>query len=536
MTSWIRLAPSLLVACALAAPALARSEDERLEAAASVIGLDMSVEAMIGYCEAAAPNAAAGLRPKWTAWRQDALVPQVSQALGPEKLARLRDGMARVATAAVGKLKQMGPPQTTCPQIAGWLKEGPFVTRTAYPALYEGLPAGGSPAFAAAPAPQAPAASAAPAGVYYTPAQLKALVASWWGPTRDYDRANRMLEQAGRLYIQGRVMARGDTFFLETNDGTFRSKLPVAVDLSDRELTPFTGRTITVEGRMQELPSGMVFLKETRIVDGAGLKPSPLPSEPGLYRLDVKPSQITAAPGAGLSPAQVQGLLHNGHGETGANGYEFREDVFLLLKDGTAYLGHAVAPSDLDIAKSRKLEPQLWARWRAKGAGFQILRQDDFGRPEGDWSDQPGHLTGAWKPNQRLNATYSAQAFHGSLALGGTYSSTAYRFSDDGRFEVIGYKQSGSGSMAAASGFTASGSGYSDGKGSRTSAGGGTAGVFAGSQSRSEDGASQRGVYRLEGLSLVLKYDDGRTESVLCAPWGADLTRIYMFGRTFSRS
>lgn len=536
MTSWIRLAPSLLVACTLAAPALARSGDERLEGAASVIGLDMSAEAMIDYCETAAPGAAAGLRSKWTAWRQDALVPQVSQALGPEMLARLRDGMGRVATAAVGKLKQMGPPQTACPQIADWLKEGPFVTRTAYPALYEGLPAGSSPVFAAAPAAQGPAPAAPAGGVYYTPAQLKALVSSWWGPARDYDRARRMMDQAGPLYIQGRVMARGDTYFLETEDGTFRSKLPVATELSDRELAPFAGKTITVAGRMEELPSGMVFLKETRIVDGAGLKPSPLPSEPGLYRMDMEPSQITAAPGAGLPPAQVHGLLYNGYGATGANGYEFREDVFLLLKDGTAYLGHAVAPNALDVAKSRKLEPQLWARWRAKGDGFQILHQDDFGRPDGDWSDQPGNLTGAWKPNQRLDATYTAQAFHGSLALGGTYSSTAYKFTDDGRFEVIGYKQSGSGSMAAASGFTASGAGYSDGKGSRASAGGGTAGVFAGSQSRSDDGASQRGGYRLEGLSLVLKYDDGRTESVLCAPWGADLKRIYMFGRTFSRS
>jgi len=331
-------------------------------------------------------------------------------------------------------------------------------------------------------------------------------------------------------------MARGDTYFLETNDGTFRSKWPVATDLSDRELAPFAGRTITVEGAMQELPSGLVFFKETRIVDGAGLKPSPLPSEPGLYRMDVEAAQITAAPGAGLAPAQVHGLLHNSYGATGANGYEFREDIFLLLKDGTAYLGHSVAPNALDVAKSRKLEPQLWARWRAKGDGFQILRQDDFGRPDGDWADQAGHLVATWKPNQRLDATYTAQAFYGSLALGGTYSSTAYKFSGDGRFEVIGYKQSGSGSMAAASGFTASGAGYSDGEGSRASAGGGTAGVFAGSRSRSDDGASQRGSYRLEGLSLVLKYDDGHAESVLCAPWGADLTRIYMFGRTFSRN
>jgi hypothetical protein len=529
MTSWIRLAPSLLVACLLAAPAQARSGDERLEGAASVIGLDMSAEAMIDYCETAAPGAAAGLRSKWTVWRQDALVPQVSQALGPEMLARLRDGMGRVATAAVGKLKQMGPPQTACPQIADWLKEGPFVTRTAYPALYEGLPAGASPVFAA-PAPAAPAAPAG--GVYYTPAQLTALVQSWFGPADDVKRARRMMEQAGRIYIQGKVVRMGDAYLVQTNDGVFRSKVLVSTGL---DLDRYEGRTITVEADLKELPGGMAWLKDTRIVDPAGLKPSPLPAEPGLTRLQVSADQITAAPGAGLKPAQVHGLLHHGYGTTGSSGYEFREEIFLLLKDGTAYLGEDVAPSDLDVAKSRKLEPQLWGRWRQVGGGFQIQRSDDFGRPEA-WSDQAGRLIPTWKPGQRLNATYTSTSFHGSLALGGTYNSTSYKFSADGRFEVIGYRQSGSGSMAANAGFSGGGAGYSDGKGSSASAGGGGAGAFASAQRRSNDGSGNRGVYRLDGLSLELKFDDGRTETVLCAPWSTDLKGIYMQGRTFSQN
>jgi hypothetical protein len=90
--------------------------------------------------------------------------------------------------------------------------------------------------------------------------------------------------------------------------------------------------------------------------------------------------------------------------------------------------------------------------------------------------------------------------------------------------------------MAANAGFSGGGAGYSDGKGSSASAGGGGAGAFASAQRRSNDGSGNRGVYRLDGLSLELKFDDGRTETVLCAPWSTDLKGIYMQGRTFSQN
>ncbi|EJL24488.1 hypothetical protein PMI01_04632 [Caulobacter sp. AP07] len=401
-----RLALSIILA-AVSAPALAQAPDDRLRAAVAAIGLDMSAEAMIGHCEQAAPSAASGLRPKWRQWREDVLIQQVSSAIAPEKLAQVRDGMTSVATASVDKLKQMGPAERVCPDIAGWLKEGPFDMRGAYPAVYADLAEAG----------QAKASASAP----------------------------------------------------RPNQAT----------------APRT------------------------------------------------PAKTASAPG--LDPALVQGLLYHGYGITGANGYEFREETLLLFKDGTAYFGD-MASAELDVARSRQAEPNLWGRWRRKGDDFQMLRNDATGRPRGDWYDQSGRLIATWKPGQRLDATYTSKAFHGSLGLGGTYSSTSYSFSPDGRFEVIGFRRSGSGSVAAAgSGFVASGSGYSDGKGSRASAGGGSAGAFAGSQSRSDDGAGSRGVYRLDGLRLELKYDDGHTESVLCAPWSSDLKDIYMFGRTFSR-
>lgn len=517
----------ILVLALTLAPASARADDPLLSEALQVVGLDMSIEALVAHCETTAPGASGGLRARWRSWREAARVPAIETALGPQKLAGVRETLASVAAKGVDKMKTMGPPAQTCPMIPGWLTEGPFDTKTAFPALYAGLDQVTGQANAVASS--APAARAETGGVYYTPAQLKALVSSWFGSTRDISQARRMAQRP--IYIQGKVEKARDSYFLVTNDGVFRSRLPVSTGLGERVLGPLEGRTITVAGNFTDIPSGLAFMENTRIVDPTGLKPATISDKPGLYRLDVKEDQVTAAPGAGLKPSAIHGLLYDN--ETIAGG-GLKETVLLLLNDGTYYSGETVSPDRLDVAKSRRLEPQLWGRWRKADKGYQVQPQDDFGAPQ-DWRAQEGFLTGAWKPGQTLNGAYTAQAFHGSLATGGVHTSTSYLFKPDGRFERIGYAQGGSGSMAAMGGFVGSSSSLSTGKGTTSSAGGGNAGVFAGAQSRSDDGASHRGSYRLNGLTIELAYDDGHRTSTLCAPWGSDGKSIYMFGQTFSR-
>ena len=239
---------------------------------------------------------------------------------------------------------------------------------------------------------------------------------------------------------------------------------------------------------------------------------------------------VAQAPAAGLKPGEIHGLLYDNEIIIGGG---LEETVLLLLADGTYYRGRK-PPDRLDVAMSRRLEPRLWGRWRRTPQGrYQIQPQNQSGAALG-WRDQDGVLTGRWVPGQKLNGAYRAEAFNGSIATGGVHSSTTFRFSSDGRFERIGYARGGSGSMAAVGGFVGSASTLSDGKGTSGSAGGGDASAFASATSRLNDGASNRGVYRLSGLTLELRYDDGRTESVLCAPWGKNGS-IYMFGRTFSR-
>ncbi|MCW5620251.1 MAG: hypothetical protein KIS79_03995 [Burkholderiales bacterium] len=393
----------LVALVGLALPARAQQDEEVMRAAISVIALDLSTDAMISHCEQAAPASAAKLRTAWRRWREEALVSQASDVLGAERLARTREGIAKVATDAVDKFKQMGSAANTCPQIEGWLGAGLYDTRTSFPALYARL---GAQRRAAPP----PEVSTSPA-------------------------------------------AKPDTDVATTTAG-------------------------------------------------------------------------------GLDPAQIHGLLYHGYGEIGVNGYEYREVTLLLLKDGSYYRGTEPAPEQLDVAKSRRAQPQRWGRWRAKGSGYQILPDG----ASGQWRDQAGRLIPAWKSGQRLAATYKHQAFHGNAASGGTFNATSYRFLPDGRFEILRYVQSGSGSVASAtSGVASSSAGHSDGTGTQASAGGVGPGVAVNTSSRKDDGASYRGSYRLSGYSLELRFDDGRKQTLLSAPWAVDLEDIYISGRTFTR-
>ncbi|PSJ38867.1 hypothetical protein [Allosphingosinicella deserti] len=509
---------------------LAAQPETWLREAVSLIGADVAGEAMVRHCEAVAPPAGAAARARLQQWRDEAQLATVEAVLEPQRVASARSSMAAVGTKAVAKLKTLG--NSACSQIPDWLQQPPFDPRSGYPTLYAALPAieraranaSGVAAAAAKP-------SARSGATVYSVAQITALVRQWWPKDGSHDAAVQAMRAAGRIHIQGKVIQAKDSYFVVTERDGFQSDLWLSTGLSTAEMAAHKGRTVTVEARLRELPSRVIFVSDARIVDAAGLVPSDLPEEPGLSRTSVAPAQIVAAAGQGLKPQAVHGLLHNAYMAA-----SFVEEVLLLLKDGTYYRGEAVSPDQLDVAASRRLEPQLWGKWRAVAGGFEIMPNDDHGRASGTWKKQGGMLAPAWKAGERLSGSYTSKSFTGSIATGGVYRSTTYAFRPDGSFEIIGYAQGGSGSMAAANGFSASSSSLTSKEGTTSSAGGGNAGVFAGSSSRTNDGAGNIGRYHLDGYTLTLEYADGRREKRLCAPWSADRQRLYMLGETFTRA
>lgn len=536
----------------------------------SVVGLDLSSADIVAWCESG--GAGAAVRPAYTAWRTQTGVDDIARRLDATALQKTRDGMTSVFATTRQRLSGMGQPSTVCPQLASMWTADSFNARKQYPLAFAPMPAAsatarpasspasGSGTAAAAPAagtnsgasadrpatgaptppPRKPfdaqyyATTRRPTGTVYTPSQFYVLVQSWFGTPRDYKRAEAVRRTIGTLYLRGRVVQKRESFFLEDNDGTFTGRLSVSPSI---DLSAFEGEEITVEGTIDELPTVLVFLRTTRVVrDPSGLTPSTLPAEAGRRRLAVTPERIIAAAGKGLAPADIHGLLYHAYGATGVNGYEYREEMRLLMKDGWVYFRDEIAPTDLDVAASRRLEPQQWGRWRTAAGGVEIQRQDDYGRPDGDWKKQEGRILPSWAPGSRLSGSYSAAAFYGSVFLGGTYSSTSYVFKPDGRYERIGYTRSSSAAMAAngPQEFSVSGSSTSSGSGTQSVAGGGQPGVFVGTQSKTDDGAKNRGTYRLDGMTIEFRSDAGEVTRTLCVPVRDDKTSVYLYGRTFS--
>jgi hypothetical protein len=546
-----------------AAP-LAAQRDEAQKAKALIIGLDISSADLVEWCSSRVPATAGPLRAAWQAWRTANAVDDITRSTNAAMVERTRSGMAPVLAKTRERMAAAGDPAAACAQVRGLWASSEFDVRRTYAIAYDGQPDSAVPAEAATVAPPrsaavtplpdgAPAGSndaprprgafdaknyaavGRPTGTVYSVAQMTALRKEWVGTPYNFDRANRAMRAAGTLYIRGTVTTRSERFYLESVDGAFTSTMTVAPGIG---LGAFLGQDITLEGTLEDLPNSLIFLRNTKVVrDPSALRASSLPAEPGMRRTTVPVAQIAASPGNGASPRDLLGMHYHWSTGTGVSGYEFREEIRLLFRDGTAYLRTDLAPPDLNVSASRRLEPQRWARWRRAGSEYEFQAQDDHGAPSGAWFKKSGRIVSNWPANQKLSGTFASSAFHGSIALGGVYSSTSVSFTPDGRWERVGFARGSSGSMAAQQpvGFNASASSVSDGSGTKSSAGGGNSAVYTRSESSRDDGAKNRGTYTLDGMTLELRADDGTVTRVICLPMDAERKSIFLFGRSFSR-
>ena len=193
------------------------------------------------------------------------------------------------------------------------------------------------------------------------------------------------------------------------------------------------------------------------------------------------------------------------------------------------------------VAASRRLEPQQWSRWRLSGREYEFQDMDDYGKASGDWQRKPGQVLAGWPANKQLVGSYTATAFYGSIALGGTYTSNSFVFKPNGRWESINFSRSSSAAMAANEpvGFSSSAASVADGSGTKSSAGGGISGssngsVYAATSSSRDDGAKNRGTYKLDGMSIELTSDAGTVTRLLCVPLDDRFQRFYMLGQSYS--
>lgn len=539
MKTWLSRGAKALLAGVLA-PALAATpapgglaaDPDAVGELISAVSLDVMSEAALEACRDMGVPTADAMREAWVAWREQhqlaplrVIVSDVQRRRGSEapSWSRLTEPMRQ-------RVLSDPKPDAGCAALAAdW--RGPTMDATAlYPRAR---------AVAAAlvqskvvSRPDLPALAAGTVrGQVLLPSQVPALAAQrngGWSSLSD----EVALREHGVFHVKGlveRVPGNRESFRLVEVRGDRASgssfRLPFNAEA-------WVGRELVLRGVLTSLRDYGATLASAEIVrDASNLTPSPLPAAP-LARREVLLQRVMTRPGQGLKAADLAAVVLHGQGNYN-NGTSWDEDVRFLLRDGTCYRRTEMPPDQLDVAASRRLEPQQWCRWRSAGAGYEFQEQDDDGRPAGGWAAAQHRALPPWSAGTAIDGYFKRSRFDGSLFLGGRSSTQGMRFSRDGRFERSYHAMSGSGTLAATLNNTViTSASHADGQGSSAATAGtvgtGTGSVGATTRQRQDDGASRRGRYRFEGYAVVLVYDDGHEERLLSFPTQAGPRGVYV--------
>ncbi len=238
--------------------------------------------------------------------------------------------------------------------------------------------------------------------------------------------------------------------------------------------------------------------------------------------------KYVTAPGKGIPMAQIAGVFHHYDVQTTAfSGMTVQDESYLLLKDGTVHDGLPVSPDEMDAALSRRREPEKWGRWRRDGT--KILAS---------WPDRPNHFEAlignmavAGTPGERLSGRYGAGSTSGSSLLGGSYRLWGVTFTRDGRFLKDSRGGASSGSLGETMNDFSVNSTYDD-DGSVTSFSSPGAVGYAKNKKR---GSSRAGTYTINGYTLTLHYDSGKTARLPFFFDSAQKTQLYFDGDTLGK-
>lgn len=505
------------------------------------VSLDVMSQASLEACEDIGAPSAAPMRDAWVAWRERHRLAPLRTVLTRMMRGKSSDSSWEPLTAPMRRrvLTDAAPDQVCAALARDWQTAGMDAS-----ALY---PQAGAVAAALVQARQSslpeppPVVAATPGGQVLLASQVPALAAQLGGGwlSISEEAAQRKL---GPVYVKGRVDRHSrnpDRYSLVQEQGDRRAKSRIHLSF---DAEPWVGREIVLRGVVTSLRDfGMDLSAAALVGDAAGLTPSPLAQAP-LARKEVLLQRVTSAPGRGLPNKELAAVVIHGEGNYN-NGTRWEEDVRFLLRDGSVYRRTEMPPDQLDVAASRRLEPQRWGRWRsAKGGGCpcEMQAQDDEARPLGAWKAEKHYAVRPWPEDARLEGSFSRSSFNGSLALGGTLSTRGIRFTRDGRFERSYSALSSTGTLASIMNNTIiAGSSHGDGQGS-SSTGGGTVGTGAGttgafSARKQDDGAGRRGRYRLGGFAITLDYDDGHQERLLSFPVHDDDRTVYIGSGSYRR-
>jgi hypothetical protein len=500
------------------------------------------------WCDARAPLTREATDVALAAWKAahqlDDIEQRAEAVLGGQLPAIVADVEARRESVFRALDKDSKNPDSDCRQMLGYLNRSADPARVnaaefrliARQRARVASASGAGPGPAPTPTP-APVTTPAAAGVQlpqgrgtvYSVAQLAAFAAL------DLRTASARLKQLGPLTVQGTLESYDetrpdDTVWLNTLTDGWRSRMSVlCYDLSFRRLYDAKRRAVTVRGTVRSVES-WIQLENCQVSDDVQpLTPSSLSDSGGLRRITVRPEQVRTAPDGGVAMSDIEGVYQPKKLRYNPLTLLFEPDetTYLALKDGWLYDNLGVSPHDLDVAKSRRLEPQHWHRWRRRGAEMEIQSHDEHGRTDGRWSIlalQARPPIGARSLDGVFSAVRSATA--GLVGGGGATSigRTSYTFRPDGSFSWVNFTQ----------GFASSNSGTGPG-GASIVVGGASVGP-GGTSLSSVGGGEDEGTYVTEGYTLELRTRAGKVHRFPIFSWddGKYRHQLVIDGTTYS--
>lgn len=194
-----------------------------------------------------------------------------------------------------------------------------------------------------------------------------------------------------------------------------------------------------------------------------------------------KSTTPTTAPGQGLKPSDIRGIVINAESGIGVGGMviiEYRP--YLLLQNGSVYRYPTVAPYDLDVAASKIAEPSKWGTWKLEGKTLVVTLPKKGIMKTERWDDD-WFWAKAPNPNEKLKGDYETISGGGNTAMGGNtmiFSSSNIKFNDKGQFTM---QKAAGGSNTD---FDVSTSAYSN--------------------------SNAAGTYKLNGYSIEMRYNNGQ--------------------------
>lgn len=218
------------------------------------------------------------------------------------------------------------------------------------------------------------------------------------------------------------------------------------------------------------------------------------------------PFKWITKPGKGVQSGEIEGLylayMPKFNGLTLL--YEYHEQLALLLKDGTAYLGLRVPPEDLDVKASRKNEPDQWTKWKSSGQKLLLLDAKNQ-----RWQELKSRKVVAAISGEKLNGDFEYLENNSNVYYGGSIFEEHFLFSSRGTFEISASSEFGAmNSGAQVMGYAQQ---SRDGESGAVTT---SAGISFNTETQGPD-PGRYGTYRLNGYTLELHLQNGKVQRKL---------------------